>query len=479
VVAVVTGVLAGLLAFDGGGYFPPSWGWAGAVLAFSAGGLAIFEGARPHGPAERVFAGGLAAFAGWILLSATWSQSAPSSIAEFARALVPAAGALLALGLRRTDAPPLLAGAIGAATAVSVANIVDRIGGSAPGTGGASAPVGYANGLGILAALAILLGVGEALGGARRSYRVAVGLTVPVNVTVLYLSQSTGATGAFLLGVAVAGIAAGGRLRVAGLVAAVALAVAGVAFAGGHERGAYWSVALGSAAEHPLLGTGAGTYWQTWLRERDEPRSTQNAHGLYVETLAEQGPVGLVLIGAALLAPLATGRRARRPLAVGAYAAFLAHAGLDWDWELTGVTLVALLVGASLLLDGRSREPSPRRSPAWVALAAVLGSCALGWLGGAIELERARAALRDGSPEAAGRAELAAHLAPWASEPWLVAAQAHRVAGDRPRAAEAARAGLELDDNDWRLWAALAAGSTGAERERALRRARSLNPLGG
>jgi hypothetical protein len=236
-------------------------------------------------------------------------------------------------------------------------------------------------------------------------------------------------------------------------------------------------VALGAAGEHPVAGAGAGTFWQLWLEEREEPFSARDAHGLYVETLGELGVVGLVLLAAALVAPLAAGRR--RPLLVGAYVAFLVHAGIDWDWELAGVAAAGVLLGCALLLEGRNDRSGQRGVTAWAGGAAVLFVAACVTLVGAVTLDSARDALRDGrAADAARTAERAADVQPWAAEPRLVLAEARRALGEEGTAREAALAGLERDASDWRLWDALARSSRGAERERALARARSLNPLG-
>ena len=63
------------------------------------------------------------------------------------------------------------------------------------------------------------------------------------------------------------------------------------------------------------------------------------------------------------------------------------------------------------------------------------------------------------------------------SSPGAVVARTRR-AGGRGDPASAAREGLQRDAHDWRLWLELAQSTTGEERERALERARSLNPLG-
>ncbi len=76
-----------------------------------------------------------------------------------------------------------------------------------------------------------------------------------------------------------------------------------------------------------------------------------DAHNLYLETLAELGPFGLVLLAAMLALPLVAALRVREhpfaSAATGAYAAFLFHAALDWDWEMPAVTLAGLVCASA------------------------------------------------------------------------------------------------------------------------------------
>ena len=65
------------------------------------------------------------------------------------------------------------------------------------------------------------------------------------------------------------------------------------------------------------------------------------------------GPVGLALVLAIVAIPIATAvRRRGEPLVAvsgAAFAVFAVHAGLDWDWEMPVVTLVALGCAAAVL----------------------------------------------------------------------------------------------------------------------------------
>ena len=136
--------------------------------------------------------------------------------------------------------------------------------------------------------------------------------------------------------------------------------------ASGSFRLDLWRVAWDDAALHPLVGSGAGSYAAHWFRDRPLPLDATNAHELYLETLAELGPLGLGLLLIALGAPLLAAWRARRhPLMAGvlaAYVAFLVHVAADWDWQLAAVGLAGLACGAALLVmarDSRARAVGP------------------------------------------------------------------------------------------------------------------------
>ncbi|MFO7572831.1 MAG: O-antigen ligase family protein, partial [Gaiellaceae bacterium] len=114
-----------------------------------------------------------------------------------------------------------------------------------------------------------------------------------------------------------------------------------------------WTTSWESFEHDRALGSGAGTFWQQWAANGDRRFNTTEGHSLYAETLGELGIPGLVLVVLLVAMPLVAGVRARRtafvPAVTGAFAAWVAHAGVDWDWELVGVTGVALLCGTALV----------------------------------------------------------------------------------------------------------------------------------
>jgi O-antigen ligase len=121
------------------------------------------------------------------------------------------------------------------------------------------------------------------------------------------------------------------------------------------NRYRYWQVALESWADRPLIGLGSGGFQVAWLKERNRVDQAADAHSLYIETAAELGIVGLAVL-ALFLGGVAWGLlrlyRLEAAAAAGpaaALAAWAIHAGLDWDWEMPALTVMALLLGAAAL----------------------------------------------------------------------------------------------------------------------------------
>ena len=250
-------------------------------------------------------------------------------------------------------------------------------------------------------------------------------------------------------------------------------------------RSDYWEVAGGAVRDRPLLGLGAGGFERRWLRERDELLFVRDAHNLYLETLAELGPFGLAVLLSVLVVPL-TGTRAVVASAPGravlaAYAALLAHAALDWDWELPVVTLCTLLLAVVLLGLGRETAPTePSGLVRGLLVAAAAGLVALG-----VDVRRAADATpranealdRGDAVRAADGARDARRLTPWAAEPWRLLGEAEVAAGRLAAGRAHLRRATREDPDAAGTWLALAFATEGAESRAALGRVRALDPL--
>lgn len=72
-----------------------------------------------------------------------------------------------------------------------------------------------------------------------------------------------------------------------------------------------WAKAIDAFAEHPLSGVGGGSFERYWNQHRNSDLKVVDAHSLYVEVLAELGPLGLLLFVALVGLPLVAGIRRR------------------------------------------------------------------------------------------------------------------------------------------------------------------------
>lgn len=144
----------------------------------------------------------------------------------------------------------------------------------------------------------------------------------------------------------------------------------------GSHRIDFWRVALDEARAHPVLGIGGRGFYNAYLLRRRSPETPLRAHSLYLDTLAEEGIPGLVLLLLALGLPLAAAaRRLRSPVGIAAFGGattFLVHAAVDWVWTIPAVGVPALLLlGAGCVGAPRARF-SRRAELAVVAVAVAL-----------------------------------------------------------------------------------------------------------
>jgi hypothetical protein len=252
---------------------------------------------------------------------------------------------------------------------------------------------------------------------------------------------------------------------------------------GGHRADA-WRVAWDDYRENPLLGSGAGSFEQYWIKHRPTSTNFRDAHSLYLETLAELGPLGLAFLAGIVAAVVAAAVRVRGdPVAAGAYGAvvsYLLHAGVDWDWEIPAVTIAALACGASLVVLARRQQGAGagwRLRAGGVALTVTLGAAAVVGLVANGALATSISELRSGDLQSAEeQARRASRWAPWSAEPWRVLGEARLRQGEPVRARAALRTATERDPRNWVLWAELASASEGVAQRDAFARAFALNP---
>ena len=253
----------------------------------------------------------------------------------------------------------------------------------------------------------------------------------------------------------------------------------------GNGRGVQLRVGWDAGRERPLVGQGAGTFEYLWYERRPTLLVVRDGHSLYMETFAELGAVGLVLLVAALVTPLVGVIRSRRSRFVasagGAYVAWLASSALDWHWEMVGLTTTALLVGSAGLLAAERRSCGTLLSGTRLALVGVTGALsvfAVWSLVGNQALFAGRDAVEGKEwNEARSHARRAQALLLWSHEPDVVLGDAATGLRDREAALREFRQAVDEDPRNWVTWLRLARVARGAEKAAAYDRVRKLNPL--
>ncbi len=238
--------------------------------------------------------------------------------------------------------------------------------------------------------------------------------------------------------------------------------------ASGSGRYQFWSAAVDAWASSPVHGIGAGNYELYWNAHPEGPVAIRNAHSLYLETLAELGPLGLGLLVAFLLAaPLALRRqwRARRSdelaATYGLVVAGAISAAVDWTFQLPAVFL-PVVVGVSALCVAAPAAASSGGAGPRARFAATAALILIGWAavwGGAVTVLTERALSE--SRSAVGRGDLAgaasaardaASLEPFSPEPKIQLALVELRARQLDAARQAAADAVRLAPGDWRAW---------------------------
>ena len=275
-------------------------------------------------------------------------------------------------------------------------------------------------------------------------------------------------------------------------------------------RGRYqfWKGAVDAWRSEPVVGIGPGTFEFWWAQHGDPDAAifTVNAHSLYLEVLAELGPLGFLLIVSLVIAALAVGvlrawratlgARPELAAAVAAGFVFAAAAAVDWVWQLAAIPaaflfLAAVAVGepspapgtarAAARGGGAWRRYAPRALTAALALVALVAIAIP--LASASGVEQSRDEVADDNLDSAlDSAREAVAIEPYAATPRLQEATTLEVMGRLGEAVAAAREATTKEPTNWRPWLVLSRleaenGDPDAS-VRAFKEAQSLFPRG-
>jgi tetratricopeptide (TPR) repeat protein len=265
-----------------------------------------------------------------------------------------------------------------------------------------------------------------------------------------------------------------------------------------------WRVALDAFGEDPVAGHGAGTYRFSWNELRHIKLKLIDAHSLYLESFAELGLIGGLLVIGLVLTLLWTGfaawraasgaRRELHAVLLAVCVAFAVGAGIDWFWEIAAVGAIFFLASGALVAArcaqlARARaeangEGERRRFGFAVAGLAVAWIAALALIGPLLvdrEIDASNAAAADGQVESAfDHADTARSIEPWAATPYLQLGLLAESQGDYTTASERLTQAIDREDGNWQLYYLRAgvereAGDAAAARAD-LAEARRLNP---
>jgi O-antigen ligase len=252
----------------------------------------------------------------------------------------------------------------------------------------------------------------------------------------------------------------------------------------------HWHVALDDFAAHPLNGSGAGTFGRVWAEFSHSTTHVEDAHSLYIQTLAELGIIGFLLLAVVLIAIVGGfGWRARGPdraifaVLFAAALAWMFDAAVDWVWQMpaTGFWIFAFGGLALARPAGRRMLGIPGRLPRvalGVGLLALIVTPALIALSQA-KLDNAVAALKEGNCTKASQEALdATHLVSARPEPYQVLGFCDSRLGEGPLAVKMLETAVSRYPRDWESFygLALVKGANGEDPRPAAREAFRLAP---
>jgi tetratricopeptide (TPR) repeat protein len=235
-----------------------------------------------------------------------------------------------------------------------------------------------------------------------------------------------------------------------------------------------WDSAWRAFESQPVHGIGPGTFEFWWGRDGVNAEFVRDVHNVYLETLAETGAIGLLLLLAffgGLLWAAWWGRRVlvqQRSDAIGIQAGlmavflvFMLQAAADWMWESTAVAVFALvaiaLAGSAVSEQSSVASRNATRSVGLLLAAAMAVLVMLPGLANQRQIEKSQAAFREKAYDrASAAADKAIEAESWSATAYGQKALALEGEGQLPAAREAIDHALAKEPYNWR-WPLVAA----------------------
>ncbi|MFA6000769.1 MAG: O-antigen ligase family protein [Thermoleophilia bacterium] len=255
------------------------------------------------------------------------------------------------------------------------------------------------------------------------------------------------------------------------------------------NRTEFWRIGLANFSQHPLAGTGGGTYRFVNMRMQGGEGLARDPHSILVRFLTDQGIVGFILLlalmaslGFAVLSQL----RARPWLrSNGLYIslliaalAWVADSSFEWNWALPAVSVPFFVLCGLLFRLGSSSGQDPETGsgsqsnsndqPAlypirvwlrmvFIATAMALTMTFMAFLASRILSDRAQSSLSYGELENAETSARRAHkLNPYSIDPLLVLAHAAVGRGDYIEARSIVQSAIDREPERSSLYEELA-----------------------
>lgn len=258
-------------------------------------------------------------------------------------------------------------------------------------------------------------------------------------------------------------------------------------------RLAQWELAVEKFGEHPLDGTGAGTFARVWAQEGSGEFKVINAHSLYLEMLEELGLPGIIFLAVAIIAIfVGLAGRIRGPDRVlyaalfAASLAWAAHAAVDWDWEMPATGFFFFALGGMAIAARRGEDTSwvPRAPGRFPRVALGIGCLVLVVSPALVAISQGmlNSAVRNLQAGNCGQASHEAldaiHVLSVRPDPYQVLGFCDSRAGEHQLAIQMLETAVDRDPGEWESYygLALVKGAAGQDPRPDARKAHELAP---